>query len=82
VAHPVKSAGDKPSEKLGLYDISDSSHWANKADIGVVVTRVGDLSLSTETAIFIKKIRYQPDAGEIGEATLRFDKFERIFRDV
>lgn len=79
VAHPVKSAGDKEADRLGLYDISDSSHWANKADIGVVVVRIGDMSISTDTGIFIKKIRYQPDAGQIGDATLVFDRSRRIF---
>lgn len=79
VAHPVKSAGDKNGDKLGLYDISDSSHWANKADIGVVVSRVGDVMNGTDTAIFVKKIRYQPDAGKIGDIVLRFDPVKRIF---
>lgn len=79
VAHPVKSAGDKEADRLGLYDISDSSHWANKADIGVVVARADDLQFSTETFIFIKKIRYQPDAGSIGGVSLNFNKETRLF---
>ena len=79
VAHPVKGAGSKEAQDLGLYDISDSSHWANKADIGVVVARLGDLSISTETGIFIKKIRYQPDAGQIGDVSLNFNRTDRIF---
>lgn len=79
VAHPVKSAGDKDADRLGLYDISDSSHWANKADIGVVVARIGDLSISSDTGIFIKKIRYQPDAGQLGDVTLHFNREQRLF---
>jgi len=79
VAHPVKSAGNKEAAEVGLYDISDSSHWANKADLGVVVARVGDLQTSTDTAIFIKKVRYQPDAGSIGDIILKFDPQRRVF---
>lgn len=40
VAHPKKPQmwGQKPSAP-GLYDISGSSHWANKADYGAVIHR-------------------------------------------
>lgn len=40
VAHPKKpmSWGQKPAAP-GLYDISGSSHWANKADYGAVIHR-------------------------------------------
>lgn len=81
VAHPVKSAGQKPAEEVGLYDISDSSHWANKADIGIVVARIGDVKTSTDTGIFVKKVRYQPDAGMPGDAILRFDTRTRLFEN-
>ena len=79
VAHPVKSAGQKDAPDISLYDISDSSHWANKADLGVVVARIGDVPFSTETGIFVKKVRYQPDAGKLGDVTLTFDPVRRIF---
>ena len=47
VAHPTKmqrrnQAGDVP--KPTLYDISDSAHWANKADVGLVVWRQKDMT--------------------------------------
>jgi len=31
------------------------------------------------TGVYIKKIRYQPDAGALGEAFLTFDKSTRLF---
>jgi twinkle protein len=40
VAHPAKPAPVKGNEKRpapGLYDISGSSHWANKTDVGIAV---------------------------------------------
>lgn len=73
VAHPAKSAKDKAAEAIGLYDVSDSAHFANKADQGVVVMRTpgpGD----TVTRVFVKKIRYQPDTGMLGEIQLTFDR--------
>src|SRR5262249_23131436 len=40
-AHPAKMYRDKAGEfpVPSLYDISDSAHWANKPEIGVVVYR-------------------------------------------
>ena len=40
----------------GLYDISDSAHRSNKADIGIVVHRE-DLIASKETIIRVVKSR-------------------------
>jgi twinkle protein len=40
VAHPAKPAPQRPNEKLaapGPYSINGSSHWANKADLGLTV---------------------------------------------
>lgn len=79
VAHPDKSARGKDADGIGLHDISDSAHWANKADIGVTVARVGDDPESTSTGIYVKKIRYQPEAGKIGEGLLQYDRERRIF---
>ena len=39
-----------------LYDISDSAHWANKPDVGIVINRA-DLSIN-ETTIKVAKSRY------------------------
>ncbi len=79
VAHPDKSARHRDSDAIGLSDISDSAHWANKADIGVTIARIGDDPNSTSTGVYIKKIRYQPEAGKLGENILQFDRERRIF---
>lgn len=79
VVHPTKAASQMDSEELGLYNLADSSHWANKADIGIIVGRLGDPQFDTLTGIYVKKIRYQPDAGQLGSATLNFDKSTRLF---
>ena len=79
VAHPDKSARNRDADAIGLADISDSAHWANKADIGVTIARIGDDPDSTSTGVYIKKIRYQPEAGKLGENILQFDRERRIF---
>lgn len=79
VAHPDKSARNRDADAIGLADISDSAHWANKADIGVTIARIGDDPESTSTGVYIKKIRYQPEAGKLGEGLLQFDRERRIF---
>jgi len=80
VVHPTKASSQMDSEELGLYNLADSSHWANKADLGVIVGRIGDPEYDTTTGIYIKKIRYQPDAGKIGYTVLNFDTRNRLFR--
>jgi twinkle protein len=72
VAHPAKPQtrlkdGSMPS--ISLYDISDSAHWANKADVGIVVER-GDGRM---TNVHIRKVRYQDLIGEPGTLELEFD---------
>jgi twinkle protein len=79
VVHPTKGSAGIDSADLSLYSLADSSHWANKADIGVIVGRMGNMETDSLTGIYIKKIRYQPDAGAIGQAVLNFDKENRLF---
>jgi len=79
VVHPTKASSHMDSEELSLYSLADSSHWANKADIGVIIGRVGDPKIDVITGVYIKKIRYQPDAGTLGDAFLTFDKSSRLF---
>lgn len=52
VAHPKKPAmwGQKPAAP-GLYDISGSAHWANKADYGAVIHRPDKSTNVTELVI-------------------------------
>ncbi|WP_260597832.1 DnaB-like helicase C-terminal domain-containing protein [Sphingomonas endolithica] len=56
VAHPKKPMqwGQKP-DAPGLYDISGSSHWANKADYGAVIYRPN--KENNETQLIICKVR-------------------------
>lgn len=79
VVHPTKGSSGLDSSDLSLYSLADSSHWANKADIGIIIGRIGDPKFETLTGVYVKKIRYQPDAGVLGEAFLNFDKSTRLF---
>lgn len=77
-AHPAKpqKLKDGSYPEATLYDISDSAHWANKSDLGIVVTRNGDDTTTVKT----KKVKYQPTMGVLGEATLQFDKSRGTYR--
>lgn len=76
VAHPTKSACDKTPDQVSLYDVSDSAHFANKADIGMVVARHPDSEI---TSIFVRKVRYQPETGKLGSIEVAFDPNSRLF---
>lgn len=79
VAHPDKGARHRDAGDIGLQDISDSAHWANKADIGVTIGRIGEEGISSSTGVYIKKIRYQPEAGKLGEFVLQYSSEARMF---
>lgn len=64
VAHPKKVEG-MPQ----LYDISDSAHWANKSDVGVVIHAENDLS--TIRQIYVPKQKFK-FAGKKGVFELDF----------
>lgn len=81
VVHPTKSSIHKSPEELSLYDASDSAHFANKADLGVVIARQGTNENDTTTGIFIRKVRYQPDMGQQGHIDVVFDKATRLFSE-
>jgi twinkle protein len=70
VAHPAKMKRDKDGvfPAPGLYDISDSANWSNKADLGIVIHRENDGT----TAIRIAKARYA-DIGTVGEKRATFN---------
>jgi len=75
IAHPTKmQSGATP----GLYDISDSAHWANKADLGFVVHT--DDPTQTRRTIRIPKIRLKGIAGQVGECELDFDPVTQLFK--
>lgn len=69
VAHPSKQAKDKDGAVAipTLYDISDSAHWFNKADLGVVVHR-----LDTHSIIRVAKSRYHDEIGRPGEVNATY----------
>lgn len=73
VAHPSKQQKDEKGEYRvpTLYDISDSAHWYNKADLGVIVHRFSD-----RTLIRVAKSRYHDEIGVPGdvEATYLFEQ--------
>lgn len=73
VAHPAKQQKDKDGAYAvpTLYDISDSAHWYNKADVGVVVHR-----FDTHSIIRVAKSRYHDEIGTPGEVKATFE-FER-----
>lgn len=52
VAHPRKPAEfAKTGSAPGLYDVSGSAHWANKADYGIIVHRPNKASTIVEMTI-------------------------------
>jgi twinkle protein len=70
-AHPVKQrkTEDGVFAPPTLYDISDSAHWYNKADVGIVVHRVDEV----RTIIRVAKSRYHDDIGVPGEISGTFN---------
>lgn len=79
VAHPAKQVKkeDGTFAVPTLYDISDSAHWYNKADLGVVVHRTmdeddnGNLVLGP-TLIRVSKSRYHDEIGTPGDVKADF----------
>jgi twinkle protein len=75
VAHPTKlGEGVVP----GLYAISDSAHWANKADLGVVV-HASDPENPNARDVIISKVRLKRIAGLTGIVKLSFDERSSLF---
>lgn len=71
-AHPAKMRKEDGSYKSPtLYDISDSAHWSNKADIGFSVHRP-DKS-KNETIVTVLKVRYQYACGTPETYSMSFD---------
>ncbi len=74
VAHPTKLEGGIP----GLYNISDSAHWANKSDLGIVVH--AEDPEKPERMIKIPKVRLRRIAGDVGTTNLNFDLKTHLFK--
>jgi twinkle protein len=76
VAHPTKQ--QKQDGKLTvptLYDIEDSRHWYNKADVGAIV----HLQEDGNTLIRVAKSRYHMDIGLPGDYILSYDTKTKKF---
>lgn len=77
VAHPAKQQknNDGVYSIPTLYDISDSANWYNKADLGVIVHKLGD----AQSLIRVSKSRYHEEIGRPGEVEAVFDFPTRRF---
>lgn len=71
VAHPIKLARNSKGifPKPTLYDISDSSHWYNKSDLGIVVHKESE----EVSVIDVQKVKYHGIIGKPGEIRMSFD---------
>jgi len=84
VAHPAKMMRDKSGKYPipTLYDISDSSHWANKADLGVVIHRCPEKGDTVRNV----KSRYHLEIGTPETIDITFSqhtgRYTTIDRDV
>jgi twinkle protein len=77
VAHPTKMSRGKDGklERPTLYDISDSAHWYNKPDHGLVIYRQFETEVSE---IDVVKSRFD-EAGETGVVKMKFDRYLHRF---
>lgn len=71
VAHPTKLKKLESGHFAvpSLYDISDSAHWYNKPDVGLVVHRKDE----SKTLIRIAKSRYHDQIGRPGDIEVIFN---------
>ena len=58
-----------------LYDIADSAHWRNKADMGIIVHRDDDKT----SRIIVAKCRYWGKIGKTGEVEVKYDDYINKF---
>lgn len=77
VAHPAKMEKTKDGSYPipTLYDISDSSHWYNKPDLGLIVYRTDEML----TLVRVQKCRYVGVIGQPGQVMMRYDSYLGIF---
>lgn len=84
VAHPAKMQRGHDGEipVPTLYDISDSAHFYNKSDLGVVVHRKKD----GKSFVQIAKSRYHTEIGKPGIVDVSYDlttaRFQQVDNDV
>lgn len=80
VAHPTKLPRDESGKTRmpNLYDIAGSSHFNNKADVGVVVHR----ETESDTIIKVAKSRYHGEIGVPGAVKMQFSREELRYVEI
>lgn len=76
VAHPTKQQRDAQGRINAptMYDISDSAHWANKPDVGIIIHQQEGM-----TSVRIAKSRYHDKIGKPGIEWFEFRSEEARF---
>jgi twinkle protein len=79
-AHPAKMRRQDDGSYLppNLYDVSDSQHWYNKADVGLTVYRPDPENERTD--VYVTKARYHTINGKISQTTLSYDFPRRTYK--
>lgn len=79
IAHPTKLPAGRKGEATipSLYDISDSAHWANKCDVGIVVHP----NKNGVTKVLVKKVRFREVLGHPGIKNFAFSPTTRRFTE-
>jgi hypothetical protein len=65
----------KQGDTIGLYSISDSAHWFNNSDLGLVISRPAD---DGDAELRVAKVRYE-EIGRRGSVKIRFNPETRRF---
>jgi twinkle protein len=77
VAHPTKQQqqADGSFRIPTLYSVSDSAHWYNKCDAGIIVHRLDGM----RSIVWVEKTRYHDEIGVPGMYEAAFNAGERRF---
>ena len=83
MAHPTKmlTNTDGTERVPTLTDINGSIAFRNKADIGITVWR-DQTEQDNYTYVYIKKVRFIPDMGEIGTVKFRYEPANHRFTEI
>ena len=82
VAHPNKQIRDPNTGMLkvtSLFSIQGSSHFNNKCDVGIIITRDYE---KEETEIRIAKVREHQVQGVIGTCRFKWNDATRCFHPI
>tara|TARA_R100000655_G_scaffold40580_2_gene76324 strand:- start:20499 stop:21341 length:843 start_codon:yes stop_codon:yes gene_type:complete len=81
VAHPTKQIrnADGVFEVKSLFEISGTAHWANKCDVGIIVTRDYERGC---TKIRIAKVREVDVQGVVSEFTIAWNNDTKCYDDI